>query len=1793
MFLYPGYGTLDRVDHSNPGFHTLTQPFEPILTPDDSSEAFILYRQHHQAAVTAQHPRLPNPDVSKIIGEQWRNENETVKEYWKKLAEEEKRRHHELYPDYRYTPRRGGRCGKCGGRLIATPRTPSAQLPPLRTPRVSYAQMPIADEGPGYRHGQMPQGSSHPSQAYNFHGGTGLKSIQEEDSPMFATPEPKRRRFEDARSRLSDTPVPSGFAPFHDAYETPILTGDKSYDSQEEGVVAMVMSVPHMRKMHIISQIAPPYRTKDPVNNKSMTRGCFIVVEGPVDATLKAVGAAVERALRGYEEVSLKTFTDPEPLPLIRGLDPGHQASYVENDNLSCHLESYTLRLLNWRKRSAQIVEHITTAPQPTVQGHFQRSLSDSNIAADISTAIEGRGGADTLTTSCRKQPWSDEADQDYAYAPTEHWQWMATQWRGMVGPDLFVYVKPTADPGINLRNTVELKSPNVMLVRVPMEGTLDEKTERRLAFEIVEWRAASPTAHHDHDSTTTNDSCTTFDTEKHDQLVRPFDDTTHTIETTTSTTHVSRPLPHRSLNLPGQLPPPPSRHLEIRDPSRNDSSNQAVNTPRTISKMSDISVGHIVQLPNGRKAEVKFIGETAFAVGVWVGLELEDDSGKNDGSVQGTRYFNCDMGRGMFMKPTNLKVIGQVPQSRSQTSCREAGLLAAQQYTGRPLSSSASSSRTNTPSNARVPSIGVKPKPAGGVRTSMGPPALPKAGAKPATSSTTANRQSIGGASRLANRMSLTSSKPPSRAGSIRRPSADSQATGADSRRSSKEEAAMGSDRSETEILQPKPTSPVLTKSNTVDRLTAAAAQGSAPASRGARPAGTDAANRKIADLETKIKILERKAMENRDKLANIPKLQQDLERYQAIIQKLQSKAQENNESRKMVKEMEQTIAALQDVQADHEQDLESMLLDREMAEEQLEHARMDLEVANERLEVLQLEFDILKAEREEAIQGLSPEERASESWIAKERENERLREALVRFRDITREKEAELLDQNAALEEDLKDFSVTKDQLGECREKLGKSEDIIEDLRGQLENALGAEDLIEDLTHRNMSLGEEVNELKAVIDELETLKELNDELEANHDQGLEDMEYTLSRFRQLVTTLQADLEDMRASHAVTETESEKLNDRSRAMMDLNMKLQLSASKAQAKAIDLELRRLEAQEAEQHLEIVKLFLPDSYKEDQNSVLAYLRFQRVAFKANMLQGFIGERIDGQAHPGHEDDVFYGRDAIDKLTWVSAMCERFASTIRRCTPEGFVKFESALHELDPVERALNTWIDGLRKDDLKEKKCADELQRTIAVLAHLAEVHLGEDLASFADETYMQALNMQSYLESATVSFTTLKAMVQRVLASAENDEGDLSQHFVKRAELAIGQTRSAKLVAARAVRALEDLKTRSLSLQPESRDAFEQVESAAQDLANLACQLGVDLHAVLTEEGRSEPYTFAEVQNTISKTTTAVTSSSESDLFSTYLTGLRVSTTQLNDLAALCADLDQVQEFDTRPVDAEEEMRRLREEYNEARRAVAQRDDTLSTALLKIETLESRMKDAQAKVNRIGELEGEIESSKKTNAGLVEDIEKQDRELRVLEAERDKWKKVAGDNRAFVEGVGEANVKVGQERAVATARQMDGLRGEVSSLQEAVRYLRQDNKRARTTEQHSHAWLAEPLRRPTTVEQRRRAAVAAEGRDVLGELLRMATSAKVYDLSALPEDKLAWRRAKSTPQYHAAKQAEDYAAWKSWRTEVVKKSKAIRLPGADGKVIPGTGRDVQIVGSAEWERLQAAGRVVV
>ncbi|CAM9977481.1 unnamed protein product [Pylaiella littoralis] len=55
--------------------------------------------------------------------------------------------------------------------------------------------------------------------------------------------------------------------------------------------------------------------------------------------------------------------------------------------------------------------------------------------------------------------------------------------------------------------------------------------------------------------------------------------------------------------------------------------------------------------LPKGLPGVVRFVGMTRFSQGLWVGVELDACDGRNDGEVQGTRYFACAPGHGVFVR--------------------------------------------------------------------------------------------------------------------------------------------------------------------------------------------------------------------------------------------------------------------------------------------------------------------------------------------------------------------------------------------------------------------------------------------------------------------------------------------------------------------------------------------------------------------------------------------------------------------------------------------------------------------------------------------------------------------------------------------------------------------------------------------------------------------------------------------------------------------------------------------------------------------------------------------------------------------------------------------------------------------------------------------------------------------------------------------------------------------------------------------------------------------------------------
>lgn len=60
----------------------------------------------------------------------------------------------------------------------------------------------------------------------------------------------------------------------------------------------------------------------------------------------------------------------------------------------------------------------------------------------------------------------------------------------------------------------------------------------------------------------------------------------------------------------------------------------------------------------NGNKpGHIQFLGEAQFAPGQWAGIVLDEPIGKNDGSVAGVRYFQCDALQGIFTRPSKLSL--------------------------------------------------------------------------------------------------------------------------------------------------------------------------------------------------------------------------------------------------------------------------------------------------------------------------------------------------------------------------------------------------------------------------------------------------------------------------------------------------------------------------------------------------------------------------------------------------------------------------------------------------------------------------------------------------------------------------------------------------------------------------------------------------------------------------------------------------------------------------------------------------------------------------------------------------------------------------------------------------------------------------------------------------------------------------------------------------------------------------------------------------------------------------------
>ncbi|XP_078392242.1 dynactin subunit 1-like [Cetorhinus maximus] len=115
------------------------------------------------------------------------------------------------------------------------------------------------------------------------------------------------------------------------------------------------------------------------------------------------------------------------------------------------------------------------------------------------------------------------------------------------------------------------------------------------------------------------------------------------------------------------------------------------------------LKVGSRVEvIGKGHRGTVAYVGATMFASGKWVGVILDDAKGKNDGTVQGKRYFTCEESHGIFVRQSQIQLVEDGADTTSPDTPQEpsSAKLPKREMTETPKSSKLPSRSANSASS-------------------------------------------------------------------------------------------------------------------------------------------------------------------------------------------------------------------------------------------------------------------------------------------------------------------------------------------------------------------------------------------------------------------------------------------------------------------------------------------------------------------------------------------------------------------------------------------------------------------------------------------------------------------------------------------------------------------------------------------------------------------------------------------------------------------------------------------------------------------------------------------------------------------------------------------------------------------------------------------------------------------------------------------------------------------------------------------------------------------------------------
>ncbi|WFD33324.1 hypothetical protein MCUN1_000137 [Malassezia cuniculi] len=707
---------------------------------------------------------------------------------------------------------------------------------------------------------------------------------------------------------------------------------------------------------------------------------------------------------------------------------------------------------------------------------------------------------------------------------------------------------------------------------------------------------------------------------------------------------------------------------------------------------------------------EVLFVGQTSFAQGLWVGIHLDERIGKNDGSVQGKRYFECEPGYGLFVRPSQVQ-LEETPSAAIKAPASEPRPVRAEsaQRTRTVVAPRQTRPPDESPSVARIARMKAKQ----GAAVPESPSARQAARGTPETSrlSPTKQLRTPGSLARAQTASARVAAARPSMRAAA--PPVAQTPTPALTRTPARTPAGAYVDAAETPFKTPAQT-PFKTPSESPTKPALETPRSLSP-------------ERQDSKLRAQISLLETQKSAAEARITEL----------EATVARSAERAAEAAASA-----AEHVAAITAERDSLHEQllqaneGLEMATLDREMAEERADAIAAELRSARDMAEELTLELQL----RDECAEG------DADANLAQQ--NARLREALIRLRDVTSESEANYKSEIASLRRELSSLDGVAETAAAAKNAEAQAKAVADELRTQLELAHGAEDMIEQLTEKNGTLENRVAQLTAEVRELEALRVVSDELEEAHIDTENELQAALdaheSREKELETCMQ-ELNSRVAQDAETIERFRELV--STLAKEVETLRKVPSGAPRTKAVDLASvkaplvtvaparDRIAAQEAARRVDLIQSYLPARFFEvDAAAVDTLLFFERMCSHSDLIKHTLEAQTDVQEHLAEADESLVAACELrHALAHVSALSRQIAAVLSSAPPDVFAGYAAVAVDMQHVDARLSAALDSLQDNKFDERTVAQDCSTIVplleAVSMSLPDVESVADLAA--------------------------------------------------------------------------------------------------------------------------------------------------------------------------------------------------------------------------------------------------------------------------------------------------------------------------------------------------------------------------------------------------------------------------------------------------------------------------------